>query len=440
MSRVLRHVLLAAVVIVASSPLDAGAQDARPGAPTAARLAVRAARMIDVRSGTIVRDAVVLIEGERITAVGRDVAVPSGVRVIDLGDLTVLLGLIDVHTHLLHEYHAESGGDEENRILEVVRLGPSRRALLGAHIAREMLEAGFTTVRDLGNSGVDGAIALRDAVAAGWVPGPRIAAAGRAITPVGGQFQRMTPEAQALIVGQEYLPVSGAEEAHRAVRQLVYEGADWIKIIVNVGARMLSAEELRAIVDEARRAGKPVAAHATDGDRAALLAAEAGVTSIEHAYTVSDTVLRIMAAKGIVLVPTDAYGVARYQARIQRALRAGVRIAIGSDLYYADPARTRGAASASMYGAYVASGMRPAEVLRAATLTGAELLSRIGAAGAPGGQLVSGAIEPGRAADIIAVDGDPLADITALQRVRFVMQGGRVVRDDAEPRSAQRAP
>jgi imidazolonepropionase-like amidohydrolase len=210
-------------------------------------------------------------------------------------------------------------------------------------------------------------------------------------------------------------------------------------VIVNVGPRVLSSEELRAIVDEAQRADKPVAAHATDGDRAALLAAEAGVASIEHAYTVSDTVLRLMAAKGIVLVPTDAAGVARYQARIQRALRAGVRIAIGSDLYYADPARTRGAASAGMYATYVASGMRPADVLRAATLTGAELLAANVSATVPNGPPVGGVLELGRAADLIAVDGDPLADIGALQRVRFVMQGGRVVRHDLGPGDVQGA-
>jgi imidazolonepropionase-like amidohydrolase len=436
-----RCALLAATVVAAGTPMDLRGQAAAPSAPpVAARIAIRAERIVDVRAGTVIRDAVVLIEGDRISAVGRSVQVPPGVKVLDLGALTVLPGLIDVHTHLLHEYHRESGGDEENRILEVVRLGPARRALLGARIAREMLVAGFTTVRDLGNSGVEGALALRDAVAAGWVAGPRIAAAGRALAPVGGQFQRLTPEAQALIVGQEYVPVSGADEARRAVRQAVYEGADWIKVIVNVGPRVLSAEELHAIVDEARRAGKPVAAHATDGDRAALLAAEAGVASIEHAYTVSDTVLRLMAAKGIVLVPTDAPGVARYQARIQRALRAGVRIAIGSDLYYADAAHTRGALSTGMYGTYVASGMRPAEVLRAATLTGAELLAGSVAANGAGGPLGGGAIEPGRTADLIAVDGDPLTDIGALQRVRFVMQAGRVARHDADPRLIQHAP
>jgi imidazolonepropionase-like amidohydrolase len=145
---------------------------------------------------------------------------------------------------------------------------------------------------------------------------------------------------------------------------------------------------------------------------------------------VSDTVLRLMAAKGIVLVPTDAPGVPRYQARIQRALRAGVRIAIGSDIYYADPVHTRGELSAGMYGPYVAAGMRPADVLRAATLTGAELLSA-GAGSGPDAPLVGGVVEAGRVADLIAVDGDPLADVSALQRVRFVMQGGRVIRHDA---------
>ena len=164
----------------------------------------------------------------------------------------MLPGLIDVHTHLLHEYHRGTGGDEENRILEVVRLGPARRPCL-APAGAEMLEAGFTTVRDLGNSGVDGAVALRDAVAAGWIAGPRVAA--RAGTGTGGRsVPAHDARAQALIVGQEYVAVNGPT-TRRGVRQSVYEGADWIKVIVNVGPRVLTLEALRAIVDEARRAG-----------------------------------------------------------------------------------------------------------------------------------------------------------------------------------------
>ena len=213
----------------------------------------------------------------------------------------------------------------------MVQLGPAKRALLGAKLAREMLEAGFTSVRDLGNSGINADIALRDAINNGDVSGPRMFVSTRALSPVGGQFQSLTPEAQQLI-NQEYVQITGVDEARKAVRQAIYDGADCIKIIANTGNRRLSFEEMKVIVEEAKRANLPVAAHATDGDGPSMRAAEAGVNSIEHAYTISDTVLNLMAKKNIFLVPTDASGVVRYQERIKRALKAGVRIAIGSDI------------------------------------------------------------------------------------------------------------
>jgi imidazolonepropionase-like amidohydrolase len=378
-------------------------------------VAITAKRMIDVRSGKEIPDVVILVEKNKITAVGSNLKIPDSVQIIALGDVTILPGLIDAHTHLLHQYYTRYGDDESNRLLEMIQLGPAKRALLGAKLAREMLEAGFTSVRDLGNSSINADIALRDAINDGYVAGPRMFVSTRAISPVGGQFQSVTPAAQQLL-SQEYVQISGVEEARKAVRQAIYDGADCIKVIVNSGSRRLSPEEMKVIVEEARRANLPVAAHATDGDGPSMIAAEAGVSSIEHAYTISETVLNLMAKKNIFLVPTDVPGVTKYQERIKRAIKAGVRIAIGSDIYYEFPGKTRGQACSGMYKSYVVSGMTNIEVLRAATLNPADLI----------GNTSIGAIEVGRFADIIAVKGNPLTDIGVLEGVAFVMKDGKV--------------
>jgi imidazolonepropionase-like amidohydrolase len=401
--------------------------------------------MIDPRSGAVTANPVIVIRGARITAVGANVEVPAGAKVIDLGNVTLLPGLIDAHTHLLQNYRGELGGDDPNMVLTVTTMSTAKRALLGAKMGRENLEAGITTVRDVGNSGWSGDVALRDAINAGWVTGPRIRASTRALSAAGGQFGALQTETQR-IIEQEYAVVSDASEARRAVRQAFYDGADLIKVIVNAGPRVLSLEEMKAIVEEARRVNRPVAAHAI-GDTATRIAAEAGVTSIEHAYTIPDGVLRMMAEQGIYLVPTDypaefyadalgpgnltpeqrrerLAGAGQFAkangARLMRAVRAGVKVAFGSDEYYDVPGRTRGQASLLTLQAYQDAGMPPLEVLRAATVNAASLLGwgdRIGA------------IETGKLADIIAVDGDPLRDVKDLQRVTFVMKGGEVVRD-----------
>lgn len=378
-------------------------------------MALTAKRMIDVRTGKEIPDAVILIEKNKITAVGSNLNIPDSLQIIALGDVTLLPGLIDAHTHLLHQYYAKYGDDNSNRLLEMVQLSTAKRALLGARLAREMLEAGFTSVRDLGNSSINADIALRDAINNGDVSGPRMFVSTRAISPVGGQFQSVTPEAQHLL-SQEYVQINGTNEARKAVRQAIYDGADCIKVIANSGSRKLSPEEMKAITEEAKRANLPVAVHATDGDGPSMTAVEAGVSSVEHAYTISETVLKKMAEKNIFLVPTDAYGVTRYQDRIKRALKAGVKIAIGSDIYYEFPGRTRGQVSAGMYKTYTASGMTNVEVLKAATLHPAELI----------GNNSIGSIEAGRFADIIAVKGNPLTDIGALEQVVFVMKDGKV--------------
>ncbi len=419
------------------------AQGAGAGAPV---VVLRAARLLDVKSGKMLEHPVVVVTGSRITAAAPGAAIPAGARTIDLGDVTLLPGLIDTHTHLLQNYHANIGTDDPNMVLTVATLGTTRRALLGAAMARQDLEAGITTVRDLGNSGTDGDVALRDAIRDGWVTGPRIAASTRALSAAGGQFGWLAPEAQKL-VENEYVVVATPDDARRAVQQALYDGADLIKVIVNTGPRVVSLETMKAIVEEAGRVGKKVAAHAI-GDEATRIAADAGVASIEHGYVIPDDVLQTMAKKHIFLVPTDypgsfyeqmwaAAGVlktpgdsARMRAgvtqmtgstrdRLQRAMKLGVPIAFGSDEYYDVPGMTRGQASLLPLRAYVADGMTPLQVLQAATLNAAELL---------GWSDRIGVLEPGKLADIIAVPGNPLTDPGAIERVTFVMKGGTVVK------------
>ena len=436
-----RAVLVLAALIVGTS---SNAQ--QPAVPTGPQTTVlRAARLIDPKSGNVTPNAVVVVRGGRIVSVGSNTAPPPGASVIDLGNLTLLPGLIDAHTHLLQNYRGELGGDDPNMLLTVATMSTAKRALLGAKMGREDLEAGITTVRDVGNSGFGGDVALRDAINAGWVVGPRIRAATRALSAAGGQFGTVQPEAQKLIE-QEYVVISTVDEARRAVRQAFYDGADLIKVIVNTGPRVVSLDEMKAIVEEARRVNRTVAAHAI-GDTATRIAAEAGVSSIEHAYTVPDDVLRMMAAKGIYLVATDypaefyadalggggnltpeqrrqqRAGAEQFAKsngeRLMRAVKAGVKVAFGSDEYYDAPGRTRGQSSLLTLQAYQEAGMSPLEVLRTATINSAALLGwgdRIGT------------IEPGKLADIIAVDGDPLKDVKDLERVRFVMKGGAIIK------------
>lgn len=424
---------------------------ARSEAPR--RMAVRAARMLDVRSGNVVGNAVVLIENGRITAAGENIPIPAGVELINLGGAMLLPGLIDSHTHLLQNYDKSFGGDDPNMILTVTQLGTTRRALLGASQAREMLEAGFTAVRDLGNSGWNGDVALRDAIRSGWVVGPRLFASTRALSAAGGQFGSVSAEMQK-ILEQEYVVISGIEEARRAVRQAFYDGADCIKVIVNTGPRVVSLEELKVIVEEAHRVNRKVSAHAI-GDQATRIAAEAGVDSIEHAYTIPDDVLKLMAEKKIFLVPTD-FPAEFYlppnltpdqqkaalqnikgftggsRARLARAVKMGVRISAGSDSYYAEKGQTRGQTSKLMFRAYAESGMTPLEIIRAATINNADLLA--------GEKALFGSIEVSKFADLIAVTGDPLKDISELERVRFVMKGGAVIRDELTNRVSARQP
>jgi imidazolonepropionase-like amidohydrolase len=408
-------------------------------------VALRAERLIDGKSDTVVRNAVVLVVGEKITAVGSGLTIPANARVIDLGAATLLPGLIDAHTHLLSAMDGSNLSLQDVEMLRIVTTqSTAERALLGVKLGREDLEAGITTVRDVGNSGVNGDVALRRAIERGWVLGPRMVTSTRALAAQGGQFGTLTPAAQGLIE-EEYVTVRGPERARQAVRQALYDGAGCIKVIVNGSPANVSLDEMKAIVDEAHSAGVKVAAHAI-GDKATRIAAEAGVDSIEHAYVVPDDVLKTMVAKHIFLVPTDgtlktfvnmSFGarepsdseraerekeyapfVKQEQERLKRALKLGVPIAAGSDMYLSIPHMTRGQASLQVYEAYAEAGMTPMEIIHVATRNAAELL---------GMQDQIGTLEGGRLADIICVPGDPLEDVRALEHVKFVMKGGAVV-------------
>lgn len=408
-------------------------------------LAIRANRLIDGKGDAVVRNAVVIVAGEKIVAVGSGLSIPANARVIDLGDTTLLPGLIDVHTHLLLGMDGTNVSSQDVDMLRAVATqSTAERALLGAKLGREDLEAGITTVRDVGNSGVNGDVALQRAIQRGWVSGPRMVTSTRALAAQGGQLGTLTPEAQSLIE-QEYVTLHGAESARQAVRQALYDGAGCIKVIVNGSPANVTLEEMKAIVEEAHAEGVKVAAHAI-GDKATRIAAQAGADSIEHAYVVPDDVLKMMVEKHIFLVPTDAtvktfvdmsFGahqpterertdrekeyassVKESQERLKRALKLGVPIAAGSDMYLSMPGMTRGQASLLVYEAYAEAGMTPMAIIHAATHDAAELL---------GMQDSVGTLEPGKLADIISVRGDPMQDIRALEHATFVMKGGAVV-------------
>ena len=399
---------------------------------------IRAGRVFDSEKGTMSGPQEILVMKGRIESVGPTVTAPKGARIVDLSKYTVLPGLIDAHTHLLYLEDPKNGGALEG-VKAVTIEGTPLRALHGAARARTFLAAGITTVRDLGNSGRFGDVALRTAIRDGSVDGPRMIVSGPGLSPPGGQFPGVQAGYQA-IVDEEYRIVRGPADAALAVQENVSQGAQVIKIYSNntPNPGALSPAELEAIVSTAKLLGVRVAAHATD-DAAVWRAVSAGVNSIEHGYEVADSTLRMMAQKGVFLTPTDvdtlvaiAYakaagmegplpqGLVAYmqseRERLARAVKAGVPIAAGSDMYIA-LGMAQGAAARRVLFAYIQAGLTPAQVLRAATLNDARLL---------GFEDELGVIKPKAFADIIAVNGNPLDDFSAIERVVWVMKNGTI--------------
>jgi imidazolonepropionase-like amidohydrolase len=333
---------------------------------------IKAGRLLDVKAGVYLSNQGVLIVGDRIKEIGAFDAVkshaPQDARIIDLSQATLLPGLIDCHGHLLCAMEGRWSPAGEAIVMALTRVGPAKRALIGAANAQAMLEAGFTAVRNVGHSGVNGDAALRDAINEGLISGPRVLAAGRKLTPIGGQAVELRSENAEAIIAQEFLTIGNAEEARRAVRQALADGADMIKVVADDNKRALNPAEMRAIVEEAHRVKVKVAAHATTqaGIQAAI---DGGVDSIEHGDEATEEQFKAMRDKGIFLNPT----------------------------------------------------LWTERMLRAATINAAELL---------GWQDRMGSVEAGKFADLIAVAGDPLKDISELKRVKFVMKGGEVVKSE----------
>ena len=395
---------------------------------------LHAARLLDIESGKLITPGEVLVEGERIAEAGSTVTHPAGATIIDLGDRTLMPGLMDVHVHLFLHPGAED--------LQTVQESVPERTVLATLAAREDLMAGFTAERDMGTEGAGSAdTAVRNAINRGLIPGPRLRISGNAVDLLGGHEDAIGYNpAQQVLSNATY--ANNAAELVTVIRQQFKEGADFIKIYETgrdafrdghfSTPYQYTEAELRAAVEEAARVGKRVAVHAT-GEPGTGYAARAGVASIDHAYQLSDETMRLMREKQIFAVPTFAiveyfaeHAASPAQAERERQmiafhadqfgkqLAAGVPIAMGSDVG-PFPHGTQ----AREFELMVKYGMTPLAALQAGLLNGAKLL---------GWQGQIGVLKPGYFADVIAVEGDPLQDIGALSKVIFVMKGGVVYR------------
>ncbi len=434
-----RKTLLISVLVLGCLVLTLGAQEKKQTPPK--RVAIRAGHLIDGKGDKSVDNALILIEDDKIVSVTPGGAAPTGVELIDLSKATVLPGFVDVHTHVL------LNGDitAEDYDAQLLKESIPYRAILGARNARIALENGFTTIRDLETEGAMYAdVDVKKAIRNGEVPGPRMQVATRAMTPTGMYPLLGYSWELKLPTGVQY--VDGVEGARKAVREQVMYGADWIKYYSDRGYHFeadgvlhsmvnFTDEEAKAIVDEAHRLNRRVAAHAigSDGIAAAL---RAGVDTIEHGDGLTESLMDEMVKKGTVWVPTVMVGayvapgrggnwvkmVDLEKVAFQKALKHHVKIALGTDAGGSDWRELNEAREFQYYADY---GMSAMEAIQTGTIRGAEVLGW-------GDRL--GTIEPGKWADLVAVSGDPLGDIKELQHVKFVMKGGVVFKNEVATR------
>jgi len=430
--------ITAIIMALASLGLSQTAADKAPTQEPLKRVLVRAGHLLDVKTGKILDNQAILIEGDKVVSVGPAPGnqATSGAITINLPNATVLPGLIDAHTHLT--------GDPKNIGYQSLGISVPRDALTGAKNARLTLQAGFTTVRNVGATGYSD-VAVRDAINAGDIPGPRMLVSGPALSITGGHCDNN-------LLPYEYHATSdgaadGIEAVQHKVREIIKYGADLIKICATGGvlskgddpqASQYTLEEMKAIVADAHRLGRKVAAHA-HGAQGIRWASEAGVDSVEHASYIDDAAIAELKKNGTYLVPTLYLGdwfmenaeknrvpdfllvkakavMPAARKNVAHAFASGVKVAFGTDA-----AVYPHGLNAHEFGVMVKLGLTPLQAIQAATVNDADLL---------GWSDKVGTIEAGKWADIIAVDGDPLKDVTTLEHVKLVMKGGEVVKNE----------
>jgi imidazolonepropionase-like amidohydrolase len=423
-----RFLRLAVLVLILGLAADASAQVTTPPQVTA----IKAGKLVVPETGVTLTNQIILVEGARIKAVGADVRIPAGANVVDLSRQTVLPGLFDCHTHMAFLVNRR-GRERGSLYFYDLTHTSAERAIHAVMNSRDMLDSGFTTIRDIGNDGNYISTDLRRSIERGLVPGPTVINSGRIIAPFGGQNQ-LQPERRHL--GEpEYFYADTRDEMRKAIRENAHFGARVIKIVVDDQPYIYSVEDIKYMVAEAATAGLKLAAHCVT-EQGARNASEAGVASIEHGFEMSDEALALAKRNNVVLVSTDfnekawlAYDLPAEVAkrfydrgvdRLRRAHKIGVTLAFGSDLCFYAPDETRGTWSIALVDVFVAAGIPPRDILRAFIPNAARLL---------GVERQRGAISAGQFADIIATPENPLEQIATLKQVSFVMKNGKVFKD-----------
>lgn len=390
-------------------------------------IVIRAGNVIDPAKGTVAKNQVIVVKDGKIAEVGPAVAIPPEAQVVDLSNEWVMPGIMDAHTHVTFVERGHGIPMEE----DYLEKGKGTRALQGLLISQVLLNAGITTVRDVGNEGNYASVDVRNAINKGWFVGPTILTSGKIIAPFGGQSKRMPPD-MGTIWHFEYIDADGPQEIRKAIRENIFYGADLIKLVADNGPYHYSEEEIRAAADETHRANRALAVHVLGGE-AARNVILGGADSIEHGWDLDDDLLRLMKEKGTYLAGTDfpsahlewaEYRNAKVRAanildRLARAHKIGVKMAFSTDAVFNIPGKTRADLTWDYLAVWRTAGVPPAEILKAMTTNCAELL-RI--------QNERGAIAAGLYGDIVAMPENPLDNVESLRKINFVMKNGAIIR------------